>query len=55
VILATLLAITQGHAVLFNWTALALLGWSLYRARHELADIRAASSRIDRPAVESAG
>jgi hypothetical protein len=55
VVLAALLAITQGHGAVLNWTALALLGWSLFRARRDLAHIRAAASRIDRPAVEATG
>ena len=49
VVMALLLALTQGPSALMTWTAAALLGWNLFRAR---ADLRAAARnawRIDRP------
>lgn len=44
-----LLALTQPAGVLLNWTAAALLGWNLYRARHDLRAVIGAARRIDRP------
>jgi hypothetical protein len=48
VLLAAVLAISLGWRVLFNWTTLALVGWSLYRARRELATIFSSSVKLER-------
>jgi hypothetical protein len=47
-VLAALLGIALGPAALLNWTALALLTWNLFRARHELQAIARSAKRIDR-------
>jgi hypothetical protein len=49
-VLAALLALAQGGALLWSGTALALLAWNVYRARQELAAAWGAASRIDRVA-----
>lgn len=49
VVLALLLAITQGIAALATWTAAALLAWNLLRARAELRAVVTRARRIDRP------
>lgn len=49
VVLALLLAITQGVAALATWTAAALLAWNLLRARAELRAVVKRARRIDRP------
>lgn len=48
VVLALLLALTQGAGALLNWTAAALLGWNLFRARAGILAAVAAARRIDR-------
>jgi hypothetical protein len=48
VLLASILAISLGWQVLFSWTTLALVGWSLYRARRELSAILSSSVRLER-------
>jgi hypothetical protein len=48
VLLAITLSIALGRGVLMNWTTLALLGWSLFRARRELAGIFSSSVRLER-------
>ncbi len=49
VVSALLLAFSQGISSLLNWTALALLGWNLFRARQELTVALATAVRLDRP------
>jgi len=49
VVLAALLAIAGGGALLGSGTALALLGWILFRARQELKAAWAGARRLDRP------
>lgn len=49
IVLMLLLAFAQGPATLMGGTALALLGWNLYRARQELATALSAAHRIDHP------
>jgi hypothetical protein len=48
VVLALLLAFSQGLSPLLSGTALALLGWNLFRARRELATALTAARRLDR-------
>lgn len=52
VVLALLLAVTQGPAALATWTAAALLAWNLLHARAELAAAAARARRIDRAPPE---
>lgn len=49
VVLALMLAFTQGANVLMNWTAAALLGWNLFRAGTGIRAAVAAAHRIDDP------
>jgi len=49
VLLWLMLAMTQGHESLATPTALALLGWNLIRARHDLEHLFRNARRIDRP------
>ena len=49
VVMAPLLVLTQQPASLLNWTAAALLGWNVYRARNDLRATFAKAHRIDRP------
>ena len=49
VVMALLLALTQGISALTTWTAAALLGWNLFRARNDLFAAVKAARRIDRP------
>ena len=51
VVLALLLGIAAGSASLLNGTALALLGWNLFRARQELAVAWRSATRLDRNAI----
>ena len=44
-----MVAVTQGFDGLLTGTALALLGWNLFRARRELAELFRGLHRIDRP------
>jgi hypothetical protein len=48
IVLAILLGAALGPAALLNWTALALLGWNLFRARQEFLAVLRSASRIDR-------
>jgi hypothetical protein len=48
-VLMLLLGFAQGLGALTSGTALALLGWNLYRARQELAAALSAAHRIDQP------
>lgn len=48
IVLALLLGISQGFSTLLSATALALLGWNLFRARKELA-----ATRLDRTDARS--
>ena len=48
VVLAPLLAFSQGLSPLLSATALALLAWNLFRARQELATALTAAKRLDR-------
>jgi hypothetical protein len=52
-ILAVLLAATQGVAAVCTWTGLALLLWSMYRARDEWLAVWGAARRLDRNAGTS--
>jgi hypothetical protein len=47
-VLAAILAVSAGVETILNWTALMLLGWNIYRARHCLADLFARMRRLDR-------
>lgn len=47
-VFAVLLGLTAGPALVFNWTALMLLAWNVYRARHSLASMLAQAKRLDR-------
>jgi hypothetical protein len=47
-VLAALLVTAHGIQALFNWTALALLAWMLYRARQEIAAAWHTATRLDR-------
>ena len=47
-VLALLLLLSEGLSSLMNWTALALLGWNLFRARQELASAFATANRLDK-------
>jgi hypothetical protein len=48
IVLASLLGIASGWPAVFNWTALMLFGWNLYRARRRLAELLTKASRLDR-------
>ncbi len=48
VVLCILLIVSQGPAAVLNWTAAAILAWSLFRARHELAAVFRGAHRLDR-------
>jgi len=50
VVLSLLLAIAQGAAILWSWTALGLLGWNVFRARQEIRTAWKAAQRLDRTA-----
>jgi hypothetical protein len=45
--LAALLAVALGWSSLFNWTALMLLGWNLFRSRQQLREVVARATRLD--------
>jgi hypothetical protein len=53
IVLALLLGISQGFSTLLNATALALLGWNLFRARQELVTAWTAATRLDRTGTRS--
>ena len=55
VVLALLMALTQGIGGLLNLTAAALLGWNLFRAREDLQATLAGAKRLDRPPFGKAG
>lgn len=44
-----LLALRQGASALVNWTAAALLGWTLFRARADLRAAAMSARRLDGP------
>lgn len=46
-ILGTMLAITQGLAPFLNWTALALIGWTVFRARAEILSVLKSAARVN--------
>jgi hypothetical protein len=45
VLLSVLLAIATGYSVLVSWSAALLLGWNVFRARHELMAALRSSTR----------
>jgi hypothetical protein len=45
----------EGPDILANWTALALLGFTLFKARRELIIVVAASRRLDHPVRDLRG
>ncbi len=47
ILLSTLFAMALGIATILNWTAIALLGWNIFRARKELSAIIRSAMRID--------
>ncbi len=47
--LTLLLGLATGLPAVLNWTGALLLGWNLFRARHELRVARRLAHRIDRP------
>ncbi len=47
-VMSTLIALTQGWSSLMTWSAAALLGWNLFRARKELMGVLLHARRIDR-------
>jgi hypothetical protein len=47
-VLTVLIALATGVASFWNWSAVALLGWNLLRARHEIRASLAAAHRLDR-------
>jgi hypothetical protein len=47
-VLSLLLWFAAGPAAVWNWTALALLAWNLFRARQELAVAITSTTRLDR-------
>jgi hypothetical protein len=47
VVLAALLALAEGRSVVTTWTGLAILGWSVFRARTQLLELYQGASRID--------
>ena len=49
VVIALLLALTQGPSALVSWTAAALLAWNLFRARDDLRAAVSRARRLDRP------
>ncbi|MDP3824813.1 MAG: hypothetical protein Q8R33_25355 [Burkholderiales bacterium] len=51
VVLALLLGFAAGLPAVLNWTALALLGWNLFRARQELSVAWRSATRLDRNAT----
>ncbi|MDB6044571.1 MAG: hypothetical protein JWM63_3122 [Gammaproteobacteria bacterium] len=50
IVLAALLGVALGWSSLFNWTALMLLGWNLYRSRQQLREVGARATRVDQGA-----
>ncbi len=46
-VLALLLAVVVDLSIIANWTTAAILGWCMYRARHELRDVIQKAGRID--------
>ncbi len=49
IVLATIIAVSQGPSIIFNRSTLALIAWTIYRARRELAGIIRTAKRLDRP------
>jgi hypothetical protein len=54
-LLALFLGISVGWPAVINWTTLALLAWSIFRARRELAQVWTQSIRLDRTVTRSRG
>jgi hypothetical protein len=52
IVLAVLLAVSEGPAALLNWTTVALLAWAVFRARNEIRTLLAALTRVARPATD---
>ena len=52
-LLSTVMAMAEGPSILANWTALALLGFNLLKARRDLRAVVKSSRRLDRPAQAS--
>jgi hypothetical protein len=48
IVLAALLATSQGVGILLNWTAAAILAWNTWRARVELLPVLAGIRRLDK-------
>ena len=48
VVLAALLALAEGGAVVMTWLGLAILAWNVFRARTQLLELCRGASRIDR-------
>jgi len=49
VLLSILLAFAAGSAILWSWSAAALLAWNVLRARHELVAAVFGAARLDKP------
>ncbi len=52
-LLGLFLGISTGWSSILNWTALALVAWSIFRARRELGQIWTHTIRLDRTAARS--
>lgn len=48
-VIAAPIALTRDLSLLLTWTAAALLGWNLFRARHDLAAVLKRAHRLDQP------
>ncbi len=48
IVLGALLAVSAGMSAIVNWTALALLLWSVFRARDEIRTVITAARRLDK-------
>jgi hypothetical protein len=53
IVLTALLGVSAGAAAVFNWTALSLLAWNVYRARYGLKALLASARRLDRVGREA--
>ncbi len=53
IVLAMLLGPSAGAAAVLNWTALLLLAWNVYRARHALKALLTSARRLDRAGSEA--
>jgi hypothetical protein len=47
VILGVVFALTQGLSLIWNWTAVGLLAWCLFRARYEVRFAVRMAARVD--------